>query len=58
MKIKQENKHIIFEVNYNNVVYKLPNCRLKIDENGGVTTLIKYNGKWICVKGKVKNMKF
>jgi len=37
---------------------KLPNARLKINENGGVSCLTKDEfGKWKAVKGKLKSIK-
>lgn len=41
---------IKFTVIYNNFTYKQPFCRFKVDENGGITTLIKQNNKWYPVK--------
>ena len=49
---------IKFEVEYNNKVYKQPNCRLKISEVGGVSILIKNDlNKWELVKGKLLKIK-
>ena len=47
---------IEIEVDYNGKVYKQPNCRLKLDCNGFVSTLIiNDRGSWELVKGEVKN---
>jgi len=38
--------------------YGLPNARLKINENGGASCLIKdENNKWKAIKGKLKSIK-
>lgn len=38
--------------------YKLPNARLKINENGGASCLTKdEEGKWRAIKGKLKSIK-
>lgn len=40
------------------VKYKLPNARLKINENGGASCLTKdEEGKWTAIKGKLKSIK-
>ena len=38
--------------------YKIPKARLKINENGGASCLIKdEEGKWKAIKGKLKSIK-
>jgi hypothetical protein len=40
------------------VKYKLPNARLKVNENGGASCLIKdKDDKWKAIKGKLKSIK-
>jgi hypothetical protein len=44
-----------FVVVYNGMEYKMPNCRFKVDANGGISPLIRDElGKWQSVKGSVK----
>ncbi len=46
------------QVYYNNRIYKQPKCRLKIDDKGGISTLIVNDqGKWEAVKGQVYKFK-
>lgn len=42
-----------FYIIYNGIKYEQPNCRFKVDENGGITTLIRENDRWVNVKGKL-----
>ena len=38
--------------------YRIPKARLKINENGGASCLIKdEEGKWKAIKGKLKSIK-
>jgi len=38
--------------------YRIPKARLKINENGGASCLIKdENNKWKAIKGKLKSIK-
>ena len=38
--------------------YRIPKARLKINENGGASCLIKdEKGKWKAIKGKLKSIK-
>ncbi len=37
--------------------YGLPLARLKVNENGGSSCLIKQDGKWKAIKGKLQSIK-
>ena len=42
----------------NGLKYRIPKARLKINENGGASCLIKdENNKWKAIKGKLKSIK-
>ncbi len=45
-------------IKYNGEYYKQPNCRVKIDQNGGITTLVNIDGKFQLVKGEIVNIVF
>ena len=45
-------------IKYNGEYYRQPNCRLKIDANGGITTLVKIDEVFQPVKGEIVNIKF
>ena len=37
--------------------YGIPNARLKINENGGISCLTKIEDKWKAIKGKLNTIK-
>lgn len=45
-------------VEYNGMLFKQPNCRVKIDENGGIACLVRFVGKWQPVKGRLIEFEF
>lgn len=46
-----------FKVQYDGVMFQQPECRLKIDENGGITCLVRMLGVWQPVKGELIDFK-
>lgn len=45
---------VLFQVRVKQELYEMPNCRFKVDEYGNVRVLVKKDGKWMFVSGKLE----